>query len=78
MVACQQGLLLGGALARDNLVGGGGGGCIFIYSCSHTVKIIAFKINTSDRTRIYEYASPPPIIGLAKALLLYGILNIRR
>jgi hypothetical protein len=26
MVACQQGLLLGGALARDNLVGGGGGG----------------------------------------------------
>ena len=35
-------------------------GCTFIYSCSHTVKTIAFKRNPSGRTQIYEYAHPPP------------------
>ena len=39
----------------DAIIGGGGGG-VFIYSCSNTVKIIAFKRNPSGRTRIYEYA----------------------
>ena len=39
---------------RDNWGGRGG---IFIYSCSHTVKTIAFKRNPSGRTRIYEYTS---------------------
>jgi hypothetical protein len=38
----------------------GGGGCIFIYSCSHTVKTIAFKRNPSGRTRVFEYAPPVP------------------
>ena len=41
---------------------GGGGGCIFIYTCSHTVKTITFKRNPSGRTQIYEYilyTSPP-------------------
>jgi hypothetical protein len=41
---------------------------MLIYSCSHTVKTIAFKRNPSGRTRIYEYAPPPPIIGLSRAL----------
>jgi hypothetical protein len=40
---------------RDNWAGEGGG--IFIYSSSHTVKTIAFKINPSGRTRICEYAT---------------------
>jgi hypothetical protein len=45
---------------RDN----GGGGKVYLY----IVKTIAFKINPSGRTRIYEYAPPPPIIGLATVL----------
>jgi hypothetical protein len=32
------------AVART-IIGGGGGGHIFIYSCSHTIKTIDFKIN---------------------------------
>ena len=47
MVACQQALVLGRALARENWGGGGGGWGVY------------------------------SIIGLAKARLLYGILNIR-
>ena len=44
---------------------GGGGGCIFIYSCSArpisfeiNVKTTDFKRNSSGITRIYEYTSP--------------------
>ena len=46
---------------------GGGGGCIFINSCS--ARLISFEIscyssyfkrNYLDRTRIYEYTPPPP------------------
>ena len=58
------------AVARRDNSGGGG---IFVYSCSHTVKTIAFKRKLPGRTRIYdgEYATPPPpppIIGLVTAL----------
>ena len=53
---------------RDNCMGVGV--CIFIYSCSHTVKTIAFKRNPSGRTRIYEYT--PPIIALGRALFFGG------
>jgi hypothetical protein len=48
------------AVARhDNWAGGG---CIFIYSCLHTVKTIDFKRNPSGRTQIYVYTAPPPPI----------------
>ncbi len=42
---------------KRSIIGGrgGGGGTIFIYSCSQTVKIIDFKRNELCRTRIYEY-----------------------
>jgi hypothetical protein len=36
------------------------GGCIFIYSCSHTVTTIAFKRNPSTRTRRIICPHPPP------------------
>ena len=48
--------------------GGGGGGYIHIISCSHSIKTIAFQRNLSGTTQIYEYAPPPPIIGLAMPL----------
>jgi hypothetical protein len=51
------GKVLNRAVARRDNWGGGG---IFIYSCSHTVKTIDFKRNPSGRTRIYEYTPPPP------------------
>jgi hypothetical protein len=41
---------------RDNW----GEGVVYSYSFLHTVKTIAFKRNPSGRTRIYEYAAPPP------------------
>ena len=37
-----------------------GGGGIFIYSCSQTVKRIDFKRNKLCKTRIYEYVPLPP------------------
>ncbi len=53
----------------------GGGGCIFIYSCSArlisfeiNLKTTDFKRNSSGITRIYEYTPPPPINALATAL----------
>jgi hypothetical protein len=49
---------LGAVARRDNWKGGG---CIFIYSCSHTVKTIAFK-----------EIRRAPIIGLATALVPLG------
>ena len=61
-------MVLSRAVARHNNWGGGG---IFIYSCSRSLKTIVFKRKTLGRTRIYEYAPPPPpIIGLAAALVL--------
>jgi hypothetical protein len=48
----------------DAIIGGGGGG-IFIYSCSHTVKTIAFKRNPSGRTHIYVYT--PPLIMILRS-----------
>ena len=38
----------------------GGGGLIFMYTCSCTIKTIDFKRNELYRTRIYEYQPPPP------------------
>jgi hypothetical protein len=62
---------------RDNWGGG-----IFIYSCSHTVKTIAFKINQSGRIRVYEYAPPPPnyrssymALSIANMAEFIGFLN---
>ena len=48
---------------------GGGGGHIFIYSCS--AQLVAFEIDCfyGLRTRIYEYVPPPPIIELATGLV---------
>ena len=56
----------------------GGGGCIFIYSCSArlisfemNLKTTDFKRNRSGITRIYEYTPPPPPINvLATALVI--------
>ena len=52
------------AVART-LIGGGGGGCIFIYSCSAgrvsfqiKFKLINLKRNLSGKTGIYEYTPP--------------------
>ena len=51
-----------------------GGWCIFIYPCSHSVITIAFKINSSGRTQIYQYAPPPPQIIASIVTSLYLIL----
>ena len=57
------------AVARA-LIGGGGGGSIFIYLCSarlisfeKNLKTTDFKRNSSGRTRIYEYTPPPSSYG---------------
>ena len=65
----------GRAVARALI---GGGGAIFIYSCSArlisfeiSLKTTDFKRNPSGITRIYEYTPPPPpppINALATAL----------
>ena len=56
------------AVARVLIVGGGGG--IFIYSCSArlisfeiNLKTTDFKRNSSGITRIYEYTPSPPTIN---------------
>ena len=43
------------AVAIDAIMGGGGGGDVYSYECSHIVKTMAFKRNPLGRTRIYEY-----------------------
>ena len=66
------------AVARALIVGGGGGWCIFIYSCSArlisfeiNLKTTDFKRNPSGITQIFEYTPPPPppINALATALI---------
>ncbi len=56
---------LGGRAVTRALIGGGG--CIFIYSCSArlisfeiNLKTTDFKRNSSGIIRIYEYTLPPP------------------
>ncbi len=56
-------LVMGRAVARALI--GGGGGCIFIYSCyarlisfEINLKTTDFKRNPSGITRIYEYTPP--------------------
>ena len=67
--------MVGSRAETKALIGGGGGGA-YSYICvlpdefllKSTVMTTDFKRNSSGRTRIYEYAPPPPINALVSAL----------
>ena len=90
-MACRKLRLYSNTRAVARALIGGGGGDMFIYSCSArlisfeiNLKTTDFKRNPSGITRIYEYPPPPPPINALatalsntfKTILTHAMINI--